>query len=66
MKAYAIYCEYGAGCIHEEIHMVCKTKKIAKAWFDAIDLSLRVTRIEPIEIETKMPMKPQKKKKKTR
>jgi hypothetical protein len=64
MKAYAIYCEYGAGCIHEEIHMVCKTKKIAKAWFDAIDLSIRVTRIESIEIEDKLPSKPKKKTKK--
>lgn len=63
MKAYAIYHEYGAGCIHEEILMVCKTKKIAQAWFDAIDLSTRVTRIEPIEIETKPPAKPKKKKK---
>lgn len=63
MKAYAIYCEYGAGCIHEEITMVCKTKKIAKAWFDAMDDALRPVRIEPIEIETKMPEKPKKKKK---
>jgi hypothetical protein len=64
MKAYAIYCEYGAGCIHEEITMVCKTKKIAKAWFDAMDNTVRPVRIEPIEIETKMPTKPKKKIKK--
>lgn len=62
MKAYAIYCEYGAACIHEEIAMVCKTKKIAQAWFDAMDLSLRPTRIEQIEIEDKLPSKPKKKK----
>ena len=66
MKAYAIYCEYGAGCIHEEIHMVCKTKKIAEAWFDALDLTVRPVRIEPIETETKLPSKPKKKKKKVR
>jgi len=64
MKAYAIYCEYGAGCIHEEITMVCKTKKIAKAWFDALDYNVRAVRIEEIEIETKLPSKPKKKKKK--
>ena len=63
MKAYAIICEYGAGCIHEDTHMVCKTKKIAKAWFDALDDSLRPVRIEQIEIETKLPSKPKKKKK---
>ena len=64
MKAYAIVCEYGAGCIHEEIHMVCKTKKIAQAWFDALDDIVRPVRIEPIEIEDKLPSKPKKKKKK--
>ena len=66
MKAYAIYCEYGAASIHEEIHMVCKTKKIAKAWFDALDCSIRPVRIEPIEIESKLPSKPKKKKKKSK
>jgi len=64
MKAYAIVCEYGAGCIHEEIHMVCKTKKIAQAWFDALDDTVRPVRIDPIEIEDKLPSKPKKKKKK--
>lgn len=64
MKAYAIYCEYGAGCIHEEIHMVCKTEEIAKAWFDALDDNVRPVRIEEIEIESKLPGKPKKKKKK--
>ena len=64
MKAYAIYCEYGAGCIHEEIHMVCKTEKIAKAWFDALDNTVRPVRIDVIEIENKLPGKPKKKKKK--
>ncbi len=64
MKVYAIYAEYGAGCIHEEIHMLCKTKKLAQAWYDALDLSIRAVRIEPVEIETKLPAKPQKKKKK--
>lgn len=62
MKAYAIYCEYGAACIHEEIHMVCKTKSIAQAWFDALDNTVRPVRIEKIEIETKLPSKPKKKK----
>jgi hypothetical protein len=64
MKGYAIICEYGAGCIHEETHMVCKTKKIAQAWFDALDCTVRPVRIEEIEIETKLPAKPKKKKKK--
>jgi hypothetical protein len=43
--------------------MVCKTKKIAEAWFDALDYSVRPVRIEEIEIETKLPSKPKKKKK---
>lgn len=64
MKVYAIYAEYGAGCIHEEIHMLCKTKKLAQQWYDAIDLSIRVCRIEPVEIETKPPQKTKTKKKK--
>lgn len=63
MKAYAIICEYGAGCIHEEIHMVCKTEKIANAWFDALDYTVRPVRIEEIEIESRLPSKPKKKKK---
>lgn len=64
MKAYAIICEYGAGCIHEEIHMVCKTEKIANAWFNALDNTVRPVRIEEIEIESRLPSKPKKKKKK--
>ena len=64
MKVYAIYAEYGAGSIHEEIHMLCKTEEIAKAWYDAIDLTIRVVRIEPVEIETKLPPKPKPTKKK--
>jgi hypothetical protein len=64
MKAYAIICEYGAGCIHEETHMVCTTKKIAQAWFDALDYTVRPVRIEEIEIEDTLPSKPKKKKKK--
>jgi len=63
MKGYAIICEYGAGCIHEETQMVCKTRKIAEAWFDAMDNTLRPVRIEEIEIETKLPTKSKKKKK---
>lgn len=64
MKVYAIYAEYGAGCIHEEIHMLCKTKKLAQQWYDALDLTIRAVRIEPIEIETRGPIKPKPKKKK--
>jgi len=66
MKAYAIYCEYGAGCIHEEIHMICKTKKIDPAQLRSGTSQLNLISGFPKTTQTTMPTKPKKKKKKAK
>jgi hypothetical protein len=64
MKVYAIVCEYGAGSIHEDIEMVCKSQKVAESYFLNEDFMGRPVRIDELEIVDKMWKRPQPKKKK--
>ena len=65
MKVYAIVCEYGAASIYEGIEIICKTKEIAKSYYNNYDFTGRPHYIDELEIVDTI-WEPKGKKKKTK